>query len=361
MKAKIYSTYSESDASFRQRVKPLEHLLLVAGWEVTTKSIFTDTLFQFRNKNVFFRTLVGLVILVRLIIRLLDIIFGEHVYLVVVHRESFPFFTPLTEKILRKKSAIFWFDFDDAIYTDRKISDDWRSPFQKPANFATVVSIANYVTTASPSLLDWSRGLNNSAFMIPTIPPERSKIVVAVKSSPVAIIWIGSDSTSKHLEFFASEIADFASKTNVKVLVLGGDKMLKKKWPEEFSVKHWSPEREEALLSLNAVGVMPLIQDDWSEGKGGYKMLQYMSAGIPSVVSPIGINATLLSEAKCGIEARQPGDWSKALQALWSSYELREALSLNGYKWLNNARTVLHLQPLQHIIEEITANGSTNN
>jgi glycosyltransferase involved in cell wall biosynthesis len=42
------------------------------------------------------------------------------------------------------------------------------------------------------------------------------------------------------------------------------------------------------------IGIMPLEDTAWARGKCSFKMLQYMSCGIPVVVSPVGMNLEIL-------------------------------------------------------------------
>ena len=39
---------------------------------------------------------------------------------------------------------------------------------------------------------------------------------------------------------------------------------------------------------------MPLPSDKWSEGKCGFKLIQYMALGIPAVASPVGVNSIII-------------------------------------------------------------------
>lgn len=49
---------------------------------------------------------------------------------------------------------------------------------------------------------------------------------------------------------------------------------------------------------------MPLIDDEWARGKCSFKMLQYFSAGIPVVASPVGMNNKILESADVGYSAK---------------------------------------------------------
>jgi glycosyltransferase involved in cell wall biosynthesis len=81
-------------------------------------------------------------------------------------------------------------------------------------------------------------------------------------------------------------------------------------------------EREVACIQEMTVGIMPLDDSDVSLGKCSFKMIQYMSCGIPVVVSRAGMNAEVLQKGEIGFGAAKPQDWVDALEALLASPEL---------------------------------------
>ena len=48
------------------------------------------------------------------------------------------------------------------------------------------------------------------------------------------------------------------------------------------------------------IGVMPLTDDAWAKGKCGFKAIQYMSLGIPTIASDVGVNNKIIEHATNG-------------------------------------------------------------
>jgi glycosyltransferase involved in cell wall biosynthesis len=78
----------------------------------------------------------------------------------------------------------------------------------------------------------------------------------------------------------------------------------------------WSVDVEPDFLASITIGVMPLQDHLWERGKCSFKMLQYMAAGRPCVVSPIGMNSEILHQAELGLAANTLSEWTEALSAL---------------------------------------------
>ncbi|HZK95039.1 MAG TPA: glycosyltransferase, partial [Prolixibacteraceae bacterium] len=69
---------------------------------------------------------------------------------------------------------------------------------------------------------------------------------------------------------------------------------------------------------------------DWTRMKGGYKLLQYMSAGIPCVASAVGINQSIVKPGENGFLASTEDEWYLTLEKLLIDRELRIKLGING-------------------------------
>jgi glycosyltransferase involved in cell wall biosynthesis len=60
---------------------------------------------------------------------------------------------------------------------------------------------------------------------------------------------------------------------------------------------------------------MPLIDDEESRGKGGFKLLQYMGLGIVSIASPITINKDIVIHGKNSFLANGSEEWKRILES----------------------------------------------
>jgi glycosyltransferase involved in cell wall biosynthesis len=75
---------------------------------------------------------------------------------------------------------------------------------------------------------------------------------------------------------------------------------------------------------------MPLVQDPWSEGKCGLKILQYFGVGIPAVCTPVGVNKDVVREGFNGYFANSPEQWIEKLSLLIEDQEKRKIMGMCG-------------------------------
>jgi glycosyltransferase involved in cell wall biosynthesis len=94
--------------------------------------------------------------------------------------------------------------------------------------------------------------------------------------------------------------------------------------------KDWSSEEEVADLQGFDVGLMPLVDDPWSWGKCGLKIIQYQGVGVPVVCTPVGVNKDLVEDGVNGFYAMTPEEWEGKLSLLIENSGLRERMGREG-------------------------------
>jgi glycosyltransferase involved in cell wall biosynthesis len=92
----------------------------------------------------------------------------------------------------------------------------------------------------------------------------------------------------------------------------------------------WRSASEAADLAPVQIGLMPVPDDAWALGKCACKALQYMALGIPTVVSPVGVNATLVRDGVNGLHASTREEWVAQLARLVADRSLRARLGEEG-------------------------------
>jgi glycosyltransferase involved in cell wall biosynthesis len=92
----------------------------------------------------------------------------------------------------------------------------------------------------------------------------------------------------------------------------------------------WRLEDEGRLLADGDIGIAPLPDTPQARGKCGFKVLQYMAAGLPVVTSPVGANAEYVRPEETGLHAGPAEEWVAAIGRLAADPALREHMGRAG-------------------------------
>jgi glycosyltransferase involved in cell wall biosynthesis len=219
--------------------------------------------------------------------------------------------------LAHKRGKKIIFDFDDAIYYPSEDSEE----FTKTRN---MVFYADRVITSSPVLLKWVMKLNTNGVVI-TSPVDTDLIRPGTRENQVITIgWIGSEWTSKYLEPLEEVFKLLQEKYKIHFLFVGAKNNILPGISK--TMINWSLEKEAELLTQMDIGIMPLNDGEFEKGKGGYKIFQYMSAGIPVIASPVGINSEIVEHGKTGFLCTAMNEWYKCLILLIKDKYLREKM-----------------------------------
>jgi glycosyltransferase involved in cell wall biosynthesis len=145
----------------------------------------------------------------------------------------------------------------------------------------------------------------------------------------VTIGWLGTSKNLYYLNGLTGAMKELMSRyPHARFSVISNGKFQ----PAGIDVENlsWSLEAEGGWLRSIDVGIMPLEHDDWSKGKCAFKLLQYMAAGLPTVSSPVGMNAEVIQDGVNGLLADSEMEWAEKLSALIEAPQLREDLGNAG-------------------------------
>lgn len=169
--------------------------------------------------------------------------------------------------------------------------------------------------------------------------------------------WSGSSSGLKYLYGIEPAIQKLLCRHPEALFKVVSDKtpVFKTLSSDRVVYERWCPDREVAALHGFTVGIMPLEDDLWARGKCSFKMLTYMSAGLPVVVSPVGMNLEILDQGPCGFAAKTSDDWVDAISTLLSDTTLACQMGRSGRQIVEAryARNVIAPQLAQLLKEQL--------
>ncbi len=260
---------------------------------------------------------------------------------VLIHREATPLGPPLIEFVIAriwKKRIIY--DFDDAIWLNDPNGESpvfkwlkWRSKIKR------ICSWSWKVTTGNDYLAAYAREYCRQVEILPTVVDTTAhRPSPANASNELTIGWTGSHSTLHYLKPLLSVLKDLESDYEFTFLVIANK-------DPQLSLKHyrfipWSKTSEVTDLQQIDIGVMPLEDNLWSQGKCGFKLIQYLSLGIPAVASPVGVNTEIVLHEQTGLLAKTQEEWKQALIRLIESPQLRKSYGMAGRKLIENRFSV---------------------
>lgn len=249
--------------------------------------------------------------------------------IVMVQREAIQLGSAAFEAAVSRSSAKLVFDFDDAIWLpDASPANRKFAWLKRPGKVPKIISYADVVFAGNAYLADYARRFNANVRVIPTtidtdsyLKPPSSK-----DASRVCVGWTGSVTTVKHLERALPVLHQVRERYGERVYFkVIGDPAYRN---EELGIQgiEWRADTEVEDLSELDVGIMPLPDDAWSRGKCGLKGLQYMALEIPTIMSPVGVNAEIIVDGENGYLASDTGEWVDKIGRLIDSAELRRRL-----------------------------------
>ncbi len=311
--------YGDQAASNRVRLGQYQEVLKPYGYELSINSLLVNEYILALNSKAYIPFLKLILSFLR---RAKLLIFRNQYDLLIVHCELFPFLPSWIEKFFLRKPYIY--DFDDAFYLKY---NKGKYKFLKPflgSKFKKIITNAAIVTAGNKNLVEFAQKYNKNVILLPSVvDTETYHDSKLVPNNIFTLGWIGSPSTAIYLEQIIKPLSLIGKILPIRFLVVGADAPV----IENIQVDSipWSLKEEVSLINQFDVGLMPLIDDEWSRGKCAYKLIQCMACSVCVIASPVGSNKDVVRE-DCGLLAHNNDDWYDAILKLAKNPTLRKNL-----------------------------------
>ena len=258
---------------------------------------------------------------------------------VFIQRSAAPVGPPVLEwfivNVFRKPII---YDFDDAIWIKDPSTPSGLEILKSYSQVEKLCKWAKVAIGGNAYLANYASNFSKKVRLIPTVVDTQGRYLprkAQSKSDTVVVGWTGSHSTLKYLLIVKDVLTKLIGHHQIAI------KIIANKRPDfnglDYSFATWNESTEIEELQTIDIGIMPLYEDPWSEGKCGFKAIQFMALGIPVVASPVGMNKELIDEGINGYLAQTDEEWFQMLSQLILDDDLRYTMGqLARSKVVNN-------------------------
>lgn len=243
---------------------------------------------------------------------------------------------------LSLNNKIIW-DFDDNILDSHSIS---KREFNFLAKYSSkIIVISDFLKSLIP--LQYQE----KVFLLATTDGDMrdmdiDSIIEKRKKNygkQLNLVWVATASNLCYLERIIRTLDDAAlllKETHNKQLIL--DVVCNK--PLIYETKYlilnnivWDRAIAQEKMAIAHVGIMPLVINRFTLGKGGFKLVQYLSVGLPLIASNVGFNKEIVTN-DCGLIVDDEYDldcWKQAIIFMasdWGKYHEMILAALEQYE-----------------------------
>jgi glycosyltransferase involved in cell wall biosynthesis len=232
-----------------------------------------------------------------------------------------PVFEWFIAKVFRKKII---YDFDDAIWVNESAYNKKYLAVKFLGKVAKICKWSYKVSVGNAYLYKFAAKHNKDTIIIPTVvnTDEVHNRLQNHDTDTPAVGWTGSFSTLLYLDMIVPVLQRLQEKLSFTFFVIADkDPKLPLK---NYKFIQWNSKTEvDDLLNFH-IGLMPLTDDEITRGKCGFKAIQYMSLGMATVVSPVGVNNEIVDNRVSGFICNSEKEWEEKILLLLTDKNLRK-------------------------------------
>lgn len=323
--------YGSQAASTRQRFVQYEPYLKLNGVELEIRALLDNSYIERLAHG---EKQSGAAISLAYIKRVRDLFTAGNFDVLWIQYEAFPYLPGLVERALLLTGVPIVYDIDDAIFHqyDQHVSTAVRKALGR--KLVPLLREASACLCGNAYLQAYTSEHCSNSLIVPTVVDSdvfvpANLITPKARPGPTSVLgWIGSPSTWRFVEPMLPTILPVLARHGAIFQVVGAG-------PRAWGIagvvcKDWAEAREVEDIQEMDIGIMPLPDDLWAKGKCGYKLIQYMACGLPTIASPVGVNNQIVAHGEDGFLATSREEWVAAIDMLIGDAAIRRTMGRRG-------------------------------
>ena len=256
--------------------------------------------------------------------------------------------------LLRRAAKRLVFDMDDAVFMNNQ---GGVAP-SRLKRFQHIVKLCDEVWAGNDYLAEHARRICPTVTVLPTsVPIDKYGLAAPKPSATMDLVWIGSSSTRPYLEQVMPVLAEARRRVpNLRLKIIADFDLPDQDIPTE--AVQWTEAGEAEALATSHIGIAPMPNDPWTQGKCGCKVVQYMASRLPVVASRVPIHAALMRDQETGLLAGGTREWIDAIERLAADAALRQQYGDAGFHRAHEHLTLkVTFEKMRGRLEAMTPEG----
>jgi len=237
-------------------------------------------------------------------------------------------FSLFSKFILRKKVI---YDIDDGLF------------LKEPFTMNKLIRFSDLVIVGGHELFNYVKKYNENVFLIPTSADlKRYSFSNSLrKGDHIRLGFVGSPPTTKYLKLLRKPLGELTKSYDFELRVISAPSYAEyvpfnslfgnfEKRGVKVKLIPWSLQDEFYQVQSMDIGLAPLFNKEWEKYKCGFKVINYMAAGITPVASNVGENRYIIQDDVNGFLCENNQQWIEKLRKLIEDETLRKKMGANA-------------------------------
>lgn len=333
--------------------------------DIFVHSLTSDTLYgmSLNNKYKFLKLFIQFIIYIEMYLKtLFSLIYDlkKKPDIIFIQREILPkktlFFINRMEKMIFSKSIVVW-DIDDDILENGEISMH---------DFEFYKKYSKYIICSTDILAKkLFSDLTKKIVIIPTTDGDINKKVnleiIGNRKQDydknIKLVWIGTTGNLKYIKMIIPILDDCAKRLTryekeLSLSLVSGQQLNVSTSFLKIENIEWSRKNAIDTILKSHIGLMPLLENKFTVGKASFKLIQYLSAGLPIIGSAVGYNNYVIND-EIGFLVSDEEDWINSILFLSNDLRKYSQYSINSLKyWTDKYSYNIQLQKILNILND---------
>lgn len=244
-----------------------------------------------------------------------------------IYREASLIGPALIEGLSKRRKVPIIYDIDEPLFIPYLSPRNGRlNALKFSSKTHSLFRMSKQVFAVNKAIADYAGRFTDNVSIVPmAVDTDRYRPRSgSIQLTPPKIGWVGTLTNQPNLELVAEPLAKIFQTRGAGLRVIADEPMMLPGVNVEF-IK-WSYDQEVALLQECQIGIVPVKASAWSPWKFFFKLIQYMSLGLPVVATATGSNLEIIKDGVNGFLANSKEEWYDRLLTLIDNPTLRASM-----------------------------------